>query len=76
MTKYQVLEPSFIGLTIVPAGTVVDINDDPKAGGMTPGKNLAKCDDEGNMAALEAAKAPKASKVKKPVADDGSADLA
>lgn len=80
MAFYKVLEASFIGHSLVEAGAVVDINDDAAAGGMTPGKNLAACDADGNLTALEAAKAPKA-KASKPAAtkttdEGGSGDLA
>jgi hypothetical protein len=40
MAKYEVLETSFIDNRLVEAGTVVEINDDPKKGGMKPGSNM------------------------------------
>ena len=51
MAFYKVLEPSFIGQALVAVGQVVDINDDPAKGGMTPLGNLAACDEDGNMTA-------------------------
>lgn len=62
MAFYKVLEQSFIGLKLYSEGEIVDINDDPKNGGMSAGSNLAACDAEGNLkAAKPAAKAkPKA----------------
>jgi hypothetical protein len=40
MAKYEVLETSFINNKLVHAGEFVDINDDPKKGGMKPGSNV------------------------------------
>ncbi len=40
MAKYEVLETSFIDNRLVEAGTIVEINDDPKKGGMKPGTNV------------------------------------
>jgi len=51
MAFYKVLEPSFIGQALVAIGQVVDINDDPAKGGMTPRGNLAACDADGNTTA-------------------------
>jgi hypothetical protein len=56
MAHYKVLEKSFIGLKLYEAGEVVEINDNPDKGGMTPGDNLAKCDSDGNLAAAQGAK--------------------
>lgn len=42
MAQYEVLAQSFIGNRLVEAGTIVEVNDDPKKGGMTPGSNLKK----------------------------------
>ena len=67
MAYYKVLEKSFIGYKLVEEGEIVNINDDPANGGMTPEGNLAKCDEEGN---LEAAK-PAAKKKAAPAADLG-----
>lgn len=58
MAFYKVLELSFIGAKLCQPGTVVDINDDPSKGGMTPGKALAACDAEGNLKAGKQAKKP------------------
>ena len=66
MAYYKVLEKSFIGYKLVEEGEIVNINDDPDNGGMTPSGNLAKCDAEGN---LEAAK-PAAKKKAAPAAAD------
>lgn len=77
MAFYKVLEDSFIDHSIVLAGAVVDFNDDPAAGGMVPGKNLAACDANGNLLAAEGAKAPKARKAKAaeaPAEDSGEGE--
>lgn len=56
MAFYKVLEKSFIGYKLVEEGEVVNINDDPENGGMTPSGNLAKCDENGNLEATKPAK--------------------
>lgn len=60
MAFYKVLEVSYINGSIRQEGEVVDINDDPATGGMRPKGNLAKCDQDGNLAAAKGAKAQKA----------------
>ncbi len=66
MARYRVLETSFINNSRVQEGAVVDINDDPANGGMTPGSALARVDEDDE---LEAAKP--ARRAKKPtVVDD------
>ena len=77
MAKYRVLVDSFIDNTLRLAGTIVDINDDPATGGMTPSTNLAACDDAGDLVAVEGA-APRKRKPKAEVVDatGGEADLA
>ena len=42
MAQYKVTEKSFINGRLVQAGAVVEVNDDPKKGGMKPGSNLEK----------------------------------
>lgn len=41
MARYKVLELSFINNSLVQAGEVVEINDNPANGGFEPGSNLA-----------------------------------
>lgn len=45
---YKLLERHYIGGAIREEGEVVTFNDDPKKGGMTPGKRMVPCDAEGN----------------------------
>jgi hypothetical protein len=45
MARYRVLATSFINDTIAQEGAIVDVNDDPADGGMTPGSNLVKVAD-------------------------------
>ncbi len=71
MAFYKVLESSFIGQALIAAGQVVDINDDPAKGGMTPRGNLAACDEDGNMTATR-----NIARGKKVVANAGEMDLA
>lgn len=59
MAYYKVLETSFIGQALVEVGKVIEINDDPAKGGMHPGSNLAKCDEEGNLIAARPATSSK-----------------
>lgn len=66
MALYKVLETSFIGAKLSQPGEIVDINTDVDAGGMTPGANLAACDEEGNVLA----EAPAKKKAAKPAATD------
>lgn len=66
MALFKVLETSFIGAKLSQPGEIVDINTDPDAGGMTPGANLAACDEEGNLLA----EAPAKKKTAKSVAAD------
>jgi hypothetical protein len=66
MAYYKVLELSFVGVALAQEGSVVDINDDPNNGGMTPGANLAACDAEGNLTAAKS----KPAKAAKPAAGD------
>lgn len=73
MAFYKVLEPSFIGQALVAIGQVVDINDDPAKGGMTPLSNLAACDADGNMTAARSARSKK---VAVEAAGEGEPDLA
>lgn len=40
MAKYEVTELSFVNNRLVEAGTIVEVNDDPKKGGMKPGSNM------------------------------------
>lgn len=68
MALYKVLELSFIGNTLRQEGEIVDINDNPKKGGMEPGANLAACDADGNLL-----KAPKR-RADAPAADAAPAD--
>ena len=63
MAKYKVLEQSFIGLKLCEEGETVDINDDPANGGMSPGTNLAACDEDGNLLAAKPAAKSKAKAV-------------
>jgi hypothetical protein len=70
MAYYKALELSFVGTALVQEGTVVDINDDPSNGGMTPGANLAACDAEGNLTAAKPAAKSKPAKAAKPAAGD------
>lgn len=73
MAYYKVLELSFVGTALVQEGAVVDINDDPNDGGMTPGANLAACDAEGNLtAAKPAAKSKPAKGAKAPAGEQGT----
>ena len=74
MAFYKVLEDSFIGHSLVQAGAVVDFNDDPASGGMSPGKNLAACDADGNLLAAEGAKAPKPRAAKAKPVEQSAAD--
>ena len=74
MAFYKVLAPSFIGQALVAVGQVVDINDDPAKGGMTPRGNLAACDADGNMAA--ARPAARGKKVAVEAAVEGEPELA
>lgn len=60
MATYKVLEKSFIGYKLVEEGEIVNINDDPDNGGMTPSSNLAKCDEDGNLEAAKPAAKKKA----------------
>lgn len=70
MARYKVLAPSFINNTLFQEGDIVDINDDPTNGGMAPGANLARVDEDGELEASKPAR-----KSRKPAFDDG-ADLA
>ena len=72
MARYKVLATSFIGSSIVNEGDVVEINDDVANGGMEPGSNLAKVDDEGEP---EASKPARKGRKAAAVEDSGS-DLA
>lgn len=54
MALYKVLADSFINLKLCKPGDVVDINDDPKKGGMRPGSNLVACEVEGKAPAKKA----------------------
>lgn len=74
MAFYKVLAPSFIGQALVAVGQVVDINDDPANGGMTPRGNLAACDADGNMTAARSAARGK--KVIAAAAVEGEPELA
>lgn len=70
MARYKVLAPSFINNALYQEGDIVDINDDPADGGMEPGSNLARVDEDGEPEASKPAR-----KSRKPASDDG-ADLA
>lgn len=70
MARYKVLAPSFINNTLLQEGAIVDINDDPANGGMEPGSNLARVDEDDEPEASKPAR-----KSRKPASDDG-ADLA
>jgi len=59
MAYYKVLETSFIGQALVEVDKVIEINDDPTKGGMSPGSNLAKCDEAGNLIASRPATSSK-----------------
>ena len=60
MALFKVLETSFIGLKLAQPGEVVEVNTDVANGGMTPGANLAECDEDGNVLAEAPAKKKKA----------------
>lgn len=66
MALFKVIETSFIGAKLYQPGETVEINTDVDAGGMTPGANLAACDEEGNLLA----EAPAKKKAAKTVAAD------
>lgn len=59
MSLFKVLETSFIGLKLSQPGDIVEINTDVANGGMTPGANLAECDEDGNVLAEAPAKKKK-----------------
>lgn len=44
---FKLTERYFINNTLQDAGAVVQFDDDPKAGGMTPGKFMVPCDENG-----------------------------
>lgn len=44
---YKLLVPHYINGAIRQEGEVVTFNDDPKKGGMTPGKNMVPSDENG-----------------------------
>jgi hypothetical protein len=60
VNHYKVLEVSYINGALQPVGAIVQINDDPDNGGMTPAGNLAACDEEGNIVKPKAARKGKA----------------
>jgi hypothetical protein len=72
MARYKALEPSFFNHTLVQEGEIVEINDDIENGGMTPGPNFAKVDEDDEP---EASKPARKSK-KAAAADEGGSDLA
>lgn len=57
---FKLTERYFINNTLQDAGAVVQFDDDPKAGGMTPGKFMVPCDETGRELTAPAvqAKAP------------------
>lgn len=69
MARYKALETSFVNNSLVHEGAVVEINDDPENGGLIPGANFVKVDEESE------ADAPKPARGRRKSADDGT-DLA
>ncbi len=59
MARYRVMEKSFINNCIAEEGEIVDINDDPANGGMTPGSALARVDEDGEVEAAKPARRPR-----------------
>lgn len=48
MPHYKLTERSYINGCLQDEGAVVDINDDPANGGMTPGSKLVPCNADGS----------------------------
>jgi len=69
MARYKALETSFVNNSLVHEGTVVEINDDPENGGVVPGANFVKVDEESEPEAAKPARGRRKN------ADDGT-DLA
>lgn len=70
MGLYRVLEKSFIDNAIREPGDIVEVNDDPAQGGMTPGPNLVAVGEDHEPVAARGARRRKIG------ADEGSDGLA
>lgn len=63
MPHYKLTEKSYVNGCLQDEGAVVNINDDPDNGGMTPGPNMIPCNEDGSDRAKGApARAKKAAK--------------